>query len=80
MKNDILKISGVSFSKSSYLWLAPVAFDNFPRIFEYFKERMQQESPRGNRKDDFRSGPKPNLEDHKNDEKSIFLIGFKFHV
>ena len=80
MKNDILKISGVSFSKSSCLWSVPAAFDNFPRIFEYFNERMQKESPRGSRKDDFRYSPKPNLEDHKNDEKAIFLISFKFHV
>ena len=72
MKNDILKISGVDFSKSSCVLSLPAASDNFPRIFEYFNERMQKESPRGSRKDDFRYAPKPNLEDHKNDEQSIF--------
>ena len=80
MKNDILKISGVSFSKCSRLWSVPAASDNFPRFFEYFDERMQKESPWGSRKCDFGYSSKPNLEDHKNDEKWIFLIGFKFHV
>ena len=51
----------ISFSKCSYLWSVPVAFDNFPRIFEYFNERMQKESPRESRKDDFRYSSKPNL-------------------
>ena len=80
MKNDTLKISGVNFSKCSYFWPAVWAFGGFPGNFKHFNERMQKESPRGSRKDDFRYAPKPNLEDHKNDEKSIFLIGFRFHV
>ena len=45
MKNDILKISGVDFSKCSCLWSVPVAFVGFPGNFKYFKGRMQKESP-----------------------------------
>ena len=77
MKNDILKISGVDFSKSSCLWSVPAAFDNFPRIFEYFNERMQKESPRGSRNDRFAHGPNFNLEVKKNDENDDFS-DFKF--
>ena len=62
MKNDILKISGVGFSKSSCLWSAPAAFDNFRRIFEYFNERMQKESSRGSGKDHFSYGSRYNLD------------------
>ena len=72
MKNDILKISGVSFSECSCLWSVPAASDNFPGIFEYFKGRMQKESPRGCIEDHVGYRPKPNIENRKNDENDDF--------
>ena len=72
MKNDILKISGVSFSKCFYFWPACWGFGGFPGNFKHFSERMQKESPRGCRKDHFRHGSKANLETTKNDENDDF--------
>ena len=72
MKNDILKISGVNFSKCSYFWPACWGFGGFPGNFRHFNERMQKESPRGCRKDHFRHGSKANLETTKNDENDDF--------
>ena len=77
MKNDILKISGVNFSKCSYFWPAFWAFGGFPGNFEHFNERMQKESPRGCGKDYFGHSSKPNLENTKNDENDDFS-DFKF--
>ena len=72
MKNDILKISGVNFSKCSYFWPAVWAFGGFRGNFKHFNERMQKESLRGCGKDHFGYGPKPNLETTKNDENGDF--------
>ena len=72
MKNDILKISGVSFSKCSYFWPAVWAFGGFRGNFKHFNERMQKESPGGCGKDHFGYSPKPNLENTKNDENDDF--------
>ena len=72
MKNDILKISGVSFSKFSYFWPACWNFGIFPGNFKHFNEHMQKESPRGCRNDPFGYGPKSNLETTKNDENDDF--------
>ena len=72
MKNDILKISGVSFSNFSYMWPAGWGFGGFRGNFEHFNERMQKLSPRGGRKDHFRHSSQPNLETTKNDENDNF--------
>ena len=72
MKNDILKISRVSFSKFSYFWLAVWAFGGFPGNFEHFDEHMQKESPRGCGNDPFGYSPKSNLETTKNYENDDF--------
>ena len=68
MKNDILKISGVSFSKFSYFWPACWNFGSFPGNLKHFNEHMQKQSPRGCGNDAFGYGPKSNLEITKNDE------------
>ena len=62
MKNDILKISGVNFSKFSYFWPAVWAFGGFPGNFKHFHEHMQKESRRGSRKDQFSYRTKLNIE------------------
>ena len=72
MKNDILKISGVNFSKCSYFWPACWAFGGFPKNFTHFNEHMQKESPRGSGNDHFGYRPKPNIETPKNDENDDF--------
>ena len=77
MKNDILVISGVNFSKFAYFW-APVGVRTGFRIkFEYFNERMQKESPRESRNHRFAHSPNFNLEVKKNDENDDFS-DFKF--
>ena len=72
MKNDILKISGVSFSKFSYFWPACWNFGIFPGNFKHFNEHMQKESPRGSGNDQFGYSSKLNLEVTKNDENDDF--------
>ena len=72
MKNDILKISGVSFSGFSYFWLAVWARTGFRGNFKHFNERMQKLSPRGSGNDQFGHSPKLNLEATKNDENDDF--------
>ena len=72
MKNDILVISGVSFSKCLYFWPACWVFGGFPVNFKHFNERMQKESPRGSGKDHFGHSSKYNLEVTKNDENDDF--------
>ena len=72
MKNDILKISGVSFPKCLYFWPACWGFGSFPGNFKHFNEHMQKESPRGCGNDPFGYGPKSNLETTKNDENDDF--------
>ena len=72
MKNDILKISGVSFSKFSYFWPACWNFGIFPGNFKHFNEHMQKESPRGSGNDHFGYGSKPNIETPKNNENDDF--------
>ena len=72
MKNDILKISGVNFSKCSYFWPAVWAFEGFRGNFKHFNERMQKKSPRGSGSDHFRHSSKLNLEATKNDEDDDF--------
>ena len=62
MKNYILKISGVSFSKCLHFWPACWGFGGFPGNFKHFNEHMQKESPRGNRNDHFGYGAKLNIE------------------
>ena len=74
MKNDILKISGVNFSKSSCVWSVAVAFVGFPGKFKYFKGRMQKESPRGSGNDHSGHSPKLNLEVTKIMKMIIFQI------
>ena len=77
MKNDILKISGVSFSMCLYFWLSCWGFRGFPGNFEHFNEHMQKENPRGSRNDQFGHSSKLNLEVTKNDKNDEFL-DFKF--
>ena len=72
MKNDILKISEVSFSKCSYFWPACWGFGGFPGNFKHFNMRMQKESPRGSGNDHFRHSSKLNLKVTKNDENDDF--------
>ena len=72
MKNDILKILGVNFSKFAYFWAPLGAPAGFRGQFEYFNERMQKESPRGSRNDRFAHSPNFNLEVKKNDENDDF--------
>ena len=72
MKNDILKILGVEFSKFAYFWASFGARTGFRIKFEYFNERMQKESPRGSRNDGFAWTPNFNLEVKKNDENDDF--------
>ena len=72
MKNDILKISGVSFSKCAYFWPACWVFGGFPGNFKRFNERMQKESLRGCGKDHFGYSPKPIVETADNDENDDF--------
>ena len=72
MKNEILKISRVSFSKLSYFWPAVWAFGAFPGNFEHFDEHMHKESPRGCIEDHFGYRPKPNIETTKNDQNDDF--------
>ena len=77
MKNDILKISGVNFSKCVYFGPACRGFGGFRGNFKHFNEHMQKESPRGCGKDHFGHSSKPNLENTKNDENDDFS-DFKF--
>ena len=77
MKNDSLKISGVSFSSFSYSWLAVWARTGFRGSFKHFNEHMQKESPRGGGNDQFGYSSKLNLEVTKNDKNDEFL-DFKF--
>ena len=77
MENDILKISGVNFSKFSYFWPAVWAFGGFPGNFEHFDEHMQKESPRGCIEDHFVYSSNSNIETTKNDENDDFSA-FKF--
>ena len=77
MKNDILKISGVNFSKFSYFWPAVWGFGGFRGHFKHFDEHMQKESPRGGGNDQFGSSSKLNLEVTKNEKNDEFL-DFKF--
>ena len=77
MKNDILVILGVNFSKFAYFWAPLGAWTGFRGQFEYFNERMQKESPRGSRNDRFAHSPNFNLEVEKNDENDDFS-DFKF--
>ena len=72
MKNDILKISGVSFSKFSYFWPAVWAFGGFPGNFDLIDEHMQKESPRGCIEDHFVYSQNSNIETTKNDENDDF--------
>ena len=72
MKNDILKISGVNFSKFSYFRPALWASGGFRGNFKQFDEHMQKESPRGCIEDHFGYRPKPNIETTKNDENDDF--------
>ena len=72
MKNDILKISGVNFSKFLYFWPAVWAFGGFPGNFKHFNEHMQKESPRGCIEDHFGYRPKPNIGNTKNDQNDDF--------
>ena len=72
MKNDILKISRVSFSKFSYFWPAVWAFGGFPGNFEHFDEHMQKESPRGCIEDHFVYSQNSNIETTKNNENDDF--------
>ena len=72
MKNDILKISGVSFSKFSYFWPACWNFGIFPGNFKHFNEHMQKESPRGCIEDHFVYSQNSNIETTKNDENDDF--------
>ena len=72
MKNDILKILGVEFSKFAYFWAPFGARTGFRIKFEYFNERMQKESPRGSRNDGFAWSSNSNLEVTKNDENDDF--------
>ena len=74
MKNDILKISGVNFSKFSYFRPAVWAFGGFPGNFEHFDEHMQKESPRGCIEDHFGYRPKPNIGKKKMIKVMIFQI------
>ena len=74
MKNDILKISGVTFSKFAYFWLACWVFGNFPGNFKHFNERMQKKSPRGSGKDNFSYRSNYNLEVTKMMKMMIFQI------
>ena len=77
MKNDILKISGVSFSSFSYSWLAVWARTGFRGNFKHFNERMQKESLRGRGNDQFGHSSKLNLVVRKNDKNDEFF-DFKF--
>ena len=72
MKNDILVILAVNFSKFAYFWAPLGARTGFREQFEYFNERMQKESSRGSRNDGFAHGPNLNLEVTKNDENDDF--------
>ena len=72
MKNDILVISGVNFSKFAYVWAPVGARTGFPMQFDYFNERMQKDSPRGSGNDGFGHSPNSNLEVTKNDENDDF--------
>ena len=74
MKNDILKISRVNFSKCSYFWPACWNFGGFSGKFKHFNEDMQKGSPRGCGNDPFGYGPKSNLETTKNDDFSDFIF------
>ena len=74
MKNDILKISGVSFSKFSYFWAAVWAFGGFRGNFEHFHEHMPKESPRGCIEDHFGYSSKSNIEVTKMIKMMIFQI------
>ena len=72
MKNDILKILGVSFSKCLYFWPACWGSGGFPVNFKHFNEHMQKESRRGSRNDHFSYRTKRNIE-VKNMMKMIIL-------
>ena len=74
MKNDILKISGVSFSSFSYFWLTVWARTGFRGNFKHFNERMQKESLRGRGNDQFGHSSKLNLEVSKMMKMIIFRI------
>ena len=74
MKNDILKISGVNFSKFSYFWPAVWAFGGFPGNFEHFHEHMPKESPRGCIEDHFGYSSNSNIEVTKMIKMMIFQI------
>ena len=83
MKNEILKISGVSFSMSLYFWLSCWGFEGFSANFEHFNEHMPKESPRKSGNDQFGYSSKLNLEVTKNDENdefSHFRFGTGFEV
>ena len=62
MKNDILKISGVIFSKCLYFWPACWGSGGFPVNFKHSNAHMQKESPRGSRNDHFGYRTKLNIE------------------
>ena len=72
MKNDILKISGVNFSKFSYFWPALWASGGFRGNFKHIDEHMQKESPRGCIEDHFVYSQNSNIETTKNDENDDF--------
>ena len=72
MKNEILKISGVSFSKCLYFWPACWVFGGFPGNFKHFNDHMQKESPGGSGNDRFGHGPNSNLEVTKEDKYDDF--------
>ena len=62
MKNHVLKISGVSFSKCLYFWPACWGSGGFPVNFKHSNAHMQKESPRGSRNDHFGYRTKLNIE------------------
>ena len=72
MKNDILKISGVSFSKFSYFWPTVWNFGGFRGNFDHFNEHMHKESPRGCIEDHLVYSQNSNIETTKNDENDDF--------
>ena len=72
MKNDILVISGVNFSKFAYFWASAEAWIGFPENFEHFNDHMQKESPGGSGNDAFAHGPNSNLDATKNDKYDVF--------
>ena len=72
MKNDILKTSGVNFSKFSYFWPAVWGFGGFRGHFNHFDEHMQKESSGGCIENHFGYRPKPNIGNTKNDQNDDF--------